>query len=44
MLFIISLLFFAAAMALMAVGVLLGNEPLAGGCGRGESCGCEAKK
>lgn len=41
MLFIVSSIFIAAAMALMAVGVLLGRKPLTGGCGRGERCRCE---
>jgi hypothetical protein len=44
MLFIVSLLFITAAMALMAVGVLLGRKPLKGGCGRGNDCRCEGEQ
>ena len=42
MLFAMSLLIFATAMALMAIGVLIGRRPLAGGCGR--SCSCEGRR
>jgi hypothetical protein len=41
MLFILSFVCFGFAMALMALGVLLGRRPLSGGCGRGADCACE---
>ena len=40
MLFVVSLVAFALAMAFMALGVLLGRAPLAGSCGRTTECNC----
>ena len=39
MLFLASVMTFAVAMALMAIGLLFGNRRITGVCGR--DCGCE---
>lgn len=43
MLFVVSFAGFAFAMALMALGIVLGRAPLTGSCGRGANCGCRRR-